>query len=618
MDLSTIWPWGQKDSPEIKRRYREQFLERLKRDIDQRLQLIHHSSLLNPGLRDQSHAGSIGELLDHPDHRGIALLGESGSGKSTKLLLITRELIEQAEVDPKQPLPVPLDLATWSWDDHAERSFWAADQSDIDNASKPVEQVIHESNPTKSSDLPQLMSRHLRMGLKVELSRAMQVDHAIPRQVAQAWYKEGGLLPIIDNIDGFDSEKCQRCASILKQHLEIHANHQLVLGCQPEIFDEMRSDLEDHLQVLELALLTIEQIKSYLQASSHSDLWQAIQADPHLQNWARSPLWLSLLAQTYQGQPITDERSVFEGYLRSQWRRTEEQASQYSWEYSLRVLSFMAKRMQQFSVSEFLIESIPPQWLTQPIHRQIYQCTLGLSGGLCGISLGLLLLPDGLFLSPAPINWIAYAILLVITLFGLNRGIRTVKASFRSLPRVPKTFRFTFAALRRTTIKGILIGLLGICLIWLLTQIPSEEPQPVSFYTLLYAMAGLMGLLSSYAFEYGSLMPAGQSPNRAIWETLKCKSPYYVTTILILLVFLLLDQSIANIASVLLFFTVSLSPLGTLASHLLIRILLYKDGSLPWDLAEFLNEAADRGLILRQGGRYRFVHEHLRDYLASL
>ncbi len=56
----------------------------------------------------------------------------------------------------------------------------------------------------------------------------------------------------------------------------------------------------------------------------------------------------------------------------------------------------------------------------------------------------------------------------------------------------------------------------------------------------------------------------------------------------------------------------------TVIQHIIIRLILWKSGSIPWNYAEFLADAAKRGFIIQIGGRYRFQHELLREYFAEL
>jgi predicted NACHT family NTPase len=51
---------------------------------------------------------------------------------------------------------------------------------------------------------------------------------------------------------------------------------------------------------------------------------------------------------------------------------------------------------------------------------------------------------------------------------------------------------------------------------------------------------------------------------------------------------------------------------------LLLRLILWQDGYLPWNYRRFLGLANERLFLQQIGKRYRFTHEVLRDYLAQL
>jgi serine/threonine protein kinase len=52
--------------------------------------------------------------------------------------------------------------------------------------------------------------------------------------------------------------------------------------------------------------------------------------------------------------------------------------------------------------------------------------------------------------------------------------------------------------------------------------------------------------------------------------------------------------------------------------HFILRFLLWRAGSIPWNYTRFLDYAADRILLRKVGGGYIFVHRLLLDYFASL
>lgn len=52
--------------------------------------------------------------------------------------------------------------------------------------------------------------------------------------------------------------------------------------------------------------------------------------------------------------------------------------------------------------------------------------------------------------------------------------------------------------------------------------------------------------------------------------------------------------------------------------HAVLRLLLWRSHTFPWQAAPFLKDARARILVQRVGGGYRFVHRLLLDYFADL
>jgi hypothetical protein len=79
---------------------------------------------------------------------------------------------------------------------------------------------------------------------------------------------------------------------------------------------------------------------------------------------------------------------------------------------------------------------------------------------------------------------------------------------------------------------------------------------------------------------------------------------------------LLLQAMIPGLAGALI---VGFSTGGGLAciQHLCLRFILTRDRKIPWNYARFLNYCAERRLLQRIGGRYRFIHRELLDYFAG-
>jgi hypothetical protein len=57
---------------------------------------------------------------------------------------------------------------------------------------------------------------------------------------------------------------------------------------------------------------------------------------------------------------------------------------------------------------------------------------------------------------------------------------------------------------------------------------------------------------------------------------------------------------------------------GACIQHLLLRLILYRQGYVPWNLSRFLDHATERILMRQVGGGYIFIHRLLLDHFAAL
>jgi hypothetical protein len=52
--------------------------------------------------------------------------------------------------------------------------------------------------------------------------------------------------------------------------------------------------------------------------------------------------------------------------------------------------------------------------------------------------------------------------------------------------------------------------------------------------------------------------------------------------------------------------------------HVVLRLLLYRAGVIPWNYVRFLDHCTERIFLRRVGGGYIFAHRLLMEYFASL
>ena len=143
----------------------------------------------------------------------------------------------------------------------------------------------------------------------------------------------------------------------------------------------------------------------------------------------------------------------------------------------------------------------------------------------------------------------------------------------------------------------------------------------------LFLFFWLLGVLNILANELKQDLKIRSTPNKGIWNSFR----NMIFTTLVLVVLLSLIPAVAEM-------TVAKKSLpvggifGALMAihigifwgggvpfikHFCLRFVLTCNHSAPWDYVSFLNYCAERRLLQRVGGRYRFLHKELLDHFAQ-
>ncbi len=184
---------------------------------------------------------------------------------------------------------------------------------------------------------------------------------------------------------------------------------------------------------------------------------------------------------------------------------------------------------------------------------------------------------------------------------------------------------------------GLFMGLPGYLLLVLLSGPTGDQPptQPEWLFDWLVGgpflgvviglFGGLVGGLSRQTLDEHNFV----RPNQGIWRSAR-------NSILVGLLFVALFVALSGLVGWPLgaplgglefgvFFGVVFGLVGALLSggipciqHLVLRLLLWQSGALPWHYVRFLEEATEHILLQRVGGGYRFIHPLFLGYFAAL
>jgi DNA polymerase III delta prime subunit len=270
--------------------------------------------------RPVSRGTSIYELFKQCSG-AMLILGEPGTGKTTTLLELARDLISHAEQDETRHIPVVLNL-----------SSWAVKQ-------QPIEDWLHEELRT-------------RYGMKGPMGDF----------VARLWIERDAFLLLLDGLDEVKTDARDKCAAAINA---FHEEHLVPIAVCTRSADYERLTTKLHLQgAIRLRPLNAAQIDAYLAGESVElqAVRTTLQRDPILQEIAQYPLMLRTMALAYSGLSTDDLRTlntpearrqhVLDTYVERMFQRRGRGAP-YTPKQTCRWLAWLARNMSAHGQSVF-------------------------------------------------------------------------------------------------------------------------------------------------------------------------------------------------------------------------------------------------------------------------
>lgn len=539
------------------------------------------------------------EVFQRPDIAGkLLILGDPGSGKTTTMLDLTQALVQKAEADNTAAIPVLLHLSSW----------------------KDPRVLLHDW-----------------------LLADLKSKYGVRKDIATQWLQDKQLVPLLDGLDEVNPEHQESCVQAINQWLQSDFRPLSLLVCsRREEYGNYATRLDLNGAIF-LQALTDGQIQDYLTSVQLPDLGQLFQQDEALLDLLHTPLLLSIAVLAFPALSLeqwpqrldSDQRlqRLLDAYLETMLHR-EIRSRAYPHQKPPTAqqirhwLIVLAKRMQQESQTEFLIEKIQPEaWLLTKKQQWVYKLIVGLTVELTlclsiGLSGGLIFglmhnLVYGLMVGLGIGLMVGLGIGLIVSLTsGLNR-VEPVEVIQVSILR----------EVQREVFKSLPLGL-TVGLVTSLFIVLNGELMQAFVYGLSALLSSLLsrGLLVGLNNGIkGSENGVKIYPNQGIQ---KSATNFLLTCLIVVLTFVLIfglisRSFLALIAGLIMGLSFGLMVgLGkggeACISHLTLRWLLYRSDSMPWNYARFLDYCTERLLLQRIGGRYRFMHKLLQDHFVAM
>ncbi len=612
----------------------------------------------------------------------LLILGAPGSGKTTTLLELARDLLTRAEKDGTALIPVIFPLSSWA-EQKLPLTEWLVDE---------------------------LFKRY-----------------DVPRKVGAIWVKQDMVLPLLDGLDEVQVEHREACARAINVFRAEHGLTPLIVSSRTADYEALRTQLRLRAAVV-LQSLSSEQVDAHLVklGPGATTVRSLLAVDEDLRELATTPLMLNILLVVYQDTnaenvtvfktPDARRAYLFERYIQQMLERPaklrvypslQSQSSHgderikvsYSTHETLHWLTWLARSMKIHSQSVFYLEWMQLSWLPGLVQQRNtvvgVSSSIGLFFGLFGgLGVGMVgrMLSAALFVFilmlqrdtglRAMANWLPLPPLtagqfywpdlerdvlifqlvaglggwlifgLLFGRIGFSRQIETVEAIHWSRSHM---WSHLIAHWRSTLIFGLIVGLSSGLIIGLIAGLSaglffalhfgqadglklgliSGLLLPGSFFGLIAGLSGglIRGMLSGLVVNDLAIR---KSPNEGMWRSAR-------SALLGGLFFGLLGGLTVALISWLFFglsseglsLVLPVAVLGGLAygsfgwliyggraclQHSILRFTLWRNGSTPrpWEYVQFLDYAADRVLLRKVGGGYIFVHRLLMDYFAGL
>lgn len=258
---------------------------------------------------------------------GVLLLGAAGAGKTTLLVELARDLLDQAEYDECQPIPVIFNLSSWAG---------------------------------------------RRLPLADWLVAELDAKYGVSRQLGRAWIADAQIVPLLDGFD--EVPRAQRIAAIaaINAFRRDHGLISLAVCSRSDAYLDSESKLHLPTAVV-VEPLTPAQIKDFLiQAGPDlARLDTLLEHDIVLRDLVTVPLMLNIAAVVYAdpacslteagGVAVERRAHLLKAYVAKVFRRSRVE-TRYTPQQTIRWLVALARLMERHD-SHFFIEQLQPAWL---------------------------------------------------------------------------------------------------------------------------------------------------------------------------------------------------------------------------------------------------------------
>ncbi len=273
------------------------------------------------------------EVFDE-NKNNLLILGEAGSGKTTELINLAKNLIQRAKEDEDLPIPVIVNLSSY----------------------------------------------HKKQSLEKWLINELKTFYDIPKNIIKYWLANDQLLLLLDGLDEVKQELRSQCVSHINSFCE-NTIHSVVVCSRIDDYKSLDTKLNFSTQVV-LQPLNMEQIQDYLNHVDETNQFQAlrefINTDREFQELVNTPFMLNVAVLAYQDKKTEDVKKLdtiteHRNYILDEYIiRTLQIPNEYTNKQNLRWLHNLSSIMYKNSLSVFSFLDLGSKVLIKNVHQYVY------------------------------------------------------------------------------------------------------------------------------------------------------------------------------------------------------------------------------------------------------
>ena len=532
--------------------------------------------------------------------RSLLILGAPGSGKTTMLLELARQLIARAREDVTYPIPMVFNLTSWTE----------------------------------------------KLTLADWLAQELNNLYSVPRKTAPNWVKGNKLFLLLDGLDEVRQESRAKCVEAINAFRKEYGLTSLAVCSRSQDYADLNAKLSFE-GAIEVQPLTQEQITEFFNrlGKEMAGIKQVLKKDSALREMAETPLFLSIMIMAYRDKQDVEilvsknkkvqRKYLFNTYIDRMFERPRSRKVSFRKQDILKWVSWLAHNMLTLDQTPFFLEEIYLNWLSNRIHLIKYKQTIK---AICALLFGLI---PGIIAIRAIITndqtlgiLASIFVLLFSARFGWSIGDLLLPSydeetnNFSMIDSLRWNWIWTFRDTKILAVVGLVSGLLSMLV-----------GVQIIYWLILFGMTGVLRILVNGL--------RGQQIDRIIrpGHRLLFSIRNFVYSFLIFgLVYALIFGSLTElIYRLVLKFDKKLlpeeslkifGPLGgwigglftgglifggfAIIQYCTLRFVLARNNLLPWRLVPFLDHCVDLIFLRRVGGGYIFVHRLLMEHFAEM